>query len=71
MRLRRGLEEEVLAYILHVSQSTISGLLSTWISFLYLRLTSIPIWSTPEAVKCHLPPAFKSSYLNTFIIVDS
>ena len=70
MRLRRGLEEEVLADMLHVSQSTISRLLSTWISFLYLRLTSIPIWPTPEAVKRHLPPAFKSSYLNTFIIVD-
>ena len=33
MRLRRGLEEEVLADMLHVSQSTISRLLSTWISF--------------------------------------
>ena len=33
MRLRRGLEEEVLADMLHVSQSTISCLLSTWISF--------------------------------------
>ena len=70
IRLRRGLEEEVLADLLHVSQSTISRLLSTWISFVYLRLISVPTWPSPEAVKQHLPPAFKTAYPNTFIIVD-
>ena len=33
MRLRRDLEEEVLADMLHVSQSAISRLLSTWIRY--------------------------------------
>ena len=70
VRLRRGVDEEFLTDVLYISQSTVSWLLSTWINFLYLRLSSIPIWPSPHAVEHYLPTVFKAQYPNTFIIID-
>ena len=41
-RLRRGLDEELLADLNLTSQLIISRLLATWINFLYLHLGSLP-----------------------------
>ena len=69
-RLRRGLDEELLADVTLTSQPTISRLLITWINFLYLRLGSLPTWPSAEQVSRCLPEAFKSSYPDTFLIID-
>ena len=69
-RLRRGMDEELLADLTLTSQSTISRLLATWINFLYLRLGSLPTWPSSEQVSHCLPDAFRTCYPDTFLIID-
>ena len=69
-RLRRGMDEELLADLTMTSQSTISRLLTTWINFLYLRLGSLPTWPSSDQVSHCLPDAFKTCYPDTFLIID-
>ena len=49
-RLRRGMNEELLADLTLTSQSTISRLLATGINFLYFRLGSLSTWPSSEQV---------------------
>lgn len=70
VRLRSGVDEEMPADLLHIAQSTVSRLLVTWVNFLYLRLSTIPIWPSPDTVGQNLSSSFKSAYPSTYIIID-
>ena len=71
VRLRRGIDEAMLADLYFVSLSTVSRVLHHMINYLYLRLGSIPIWPTVDSVKKHMPQAFTDLYPNTLLVMDA
>lgn len=48
VRLRLGIDEELMADMVGFTQATISRIIIKWISFLYLKLGSLLIWPTAE-----------------------
>ena len=62
-----------LAYHLGVSQSTVSQIHLTWISFLYFRLKQIPLWPPKPLTVSSMPKAFKdtSKYSCTSMIINT
>lgn len=71
MRLRLGHLEEELGYMFNVDAATISRIFAKWINFLYLRLGMIPIWPEWSDVEASMPEVFKTSYPDTFLIIDA
>ena len=69
MRLRLALVQEHLADIFHVSKSTVSRTLNTWINFLYDHAKSLVPWPTREQILCNLPKHFLD-YKNCRIVID-
>ena len=71
-RLRQGFPEEHLAYLygVHVSQTTISRIIITWVNLLYLRLKDVLMWPSREMVNKHMPEQFKEKYPSTRMIID-
>ena len=55
VRLRQGLLKEDLAFRMKVSQSTISRIVTTWISFLSRELSPPINWPTGEENKSYYP----------------
>ena len=70
VRLRLGLDEEMIADLVRLTQPTISRMTAKWISFLYLKLGSLPLWPTSEQAKASLPECFRTKYDKTFVIID-
>lgn len=71
MRLRLGRLTEDLGYMFHVDAGTVSRLFEKWINFLYLRLGLIPMWPEWGDVQKLMPDVFKTSYPDTFLIIDA
>ena len=61
-RLRLGLFERDLAFRFSVSDEVVSDITITWANYLYLMLGSLPIWSSKEQIKQHLPEVFKGEF---------
>ena len=70
MRLRRGFSTEHLRWLLQNEKSTVSRIFVSWMNFIYLRLSAIPIWPTREQVNQTMPQTFKDSYPKTRVIID-
>ena len=68
VRLRQGLSEEDLAFRMKVSQSTVSKIATTWISFLSRELSPLIHWPTREENTLYYPECFKS-YPNVKAII--
>ena len=71
MGLRLGRLEQELAYMFNVDAGTISRVFNKWINFLYMRLEMIPIWPEWADVEKTMPETFKTSYPDTFLIIDA
>ncbi|XP_068723262.1 uncharacterized protein [Montipora capricornis] len=69
-RLRLGLFERDLAFRFSVSEQVVSDIIITWANYLYLMLGSLPIWSSKEQIKQHLPEVFKGEFENIRCIID-
>ena len=69
IRLRVGLTETDLAFRFQVSQSLISRILATWISFLSQELSPLIYWPKKEDVLRYYPKCFKG-YKNVIGIID-
>ena len=69
IRLRVGLTEIDLAFRFQVSQSLISRILTTWISFLSQELSPLIYWPKKEDVMRYYPKCFKG-YKNVIGIID-
>lgn len=70
MRIRRGFSTEHLGWLFGIDKSTISQLFVSWVNFMFLRLSAIPIWPTREQVDDTMPQSFKDSYPKTRVIMD-
>ena len=69
-RLRRGIDEEVLADRVGVKQSTISHIWTTWLPLLAERVGQLLIWATRDVVQDMMPDCFKQLFPNARVIVD-
>ena len=70
-QLKRGLSELDLAYRFHISQSSVSHILTAWVNLLYKKFLEVPIWPSREQVDSLMPREFKEFYPNTRIIIDA
>ena len=70
-RLRLGLFEQDLAYRFQLSQSSVSRIFSTWISFCYYKFKELHIWPSRSVVDCNMPAMFKDLYPSTRCIIDA
>ena len=69
-RLRQGFQEQHLAFLFGISQSTVSRIFISRINFMYLRFGTINIWPTHDNIDKTMPEDFKAKYPNTRVILD-
>ena len=69
IRLRRGLDIEVLSDLFGIHSSNISRIFITWINFLYLELNFLISWPSKEQVRNTLPKQFKH-FPKTRVVID-
>ena len=69
-RLRQGFNEAHLAFLVGISQPTVSRIFVSWINFMYLRFGAINIWPKQEEVDKSMPEDFKSNYPKSRVILD-
>ncbi|XP_068738737.1 uncharacterized protein [Montipora capricornis] len=69
-RLRQGFNEAHLAFLLGISQPTVSRIFVSWINLMYLRFGTINFWPNREEVDKSMPEDFKSKYPKTRVILD-
>ncbi|CAN8006746.1 unnamed protein product, partial [Ixodes hexagonus] len=71
VRLRLGLFEHDLAHRFCVAQSTVSRICTSWINFMYLKLSVLPLWAPREVVDATMPDVFIEKYPTTRVILDA
>ncbi|CAN7974768.1 unnamed protein product, partial [Ixodes persulcatus] len=65
VRLRLGLFEHDLAHRFCIAHSTVSRICSSWINFMYLKLSTLPLWAPREAIDATMPGVFTEKYPTT------
>ena len=70
VRLRRNFDVGHLSYLFKVSEGTVSNTISTWINFLYVKLGSIPIWPSAQAVKQNMTTSMREKFPHVKCIID-
>ena len=71
VKLRHDFPESDLACRFGVSQSSVSRVFRTWISYLYFSFKEINIWPRQENVRLFMPSCFRSKYPSTRVIIDA
>jgi len=69
-RLRQGFKEEHLSHLYGISQTTVSRISISWINFMFLKFSKIPVWPSRTKVDQHMPDDFKDKYPSTRVIID-
>ncbi|CAN7939034.1 unnamed protein product, partial [Ixodes hexagonus] len=69
VRLRLGLLQQDLAHRFNIHQSNVSRLFTTWINFMYLRLSELPLWPSRAVIDKNMPESFKQKYPRTRVII--
>ena len=70
MNIRRGFSTKHLEWRFGIDKSTVSRLFISWVNFMYLCLSAIPIWPTREQVDATMLKSFKDSYPKTRVIIE-
>ncbi|CAN7945074.1 unnamed protein product [Ixodes pacificus] len=71
VKLRVGLFHKHLGHLFDVSEATVSRVFLTWMSYLYLQLTQLPLWLPRDVVDRLMPDSFKEKYESTRVIIDA
>ncbi|CAN8025070.1 unnamed protein product, partial [Ixodes persulcatus] len=71
VKLRVGLFHKHLGHLFNVSETTVSRVCLTWMSFLYLCLTELPLRLPRDVVDTLMPATFKEKYRSTRVIIDA
>ena len=59
-----------LSRLFKIPVSTVSRHLISWVSLLYFKLGSIPIWPSKEEILETMPASLRKTYPNTRCIID-
>ena len=70
-KLRMGISDIDMAERFNLSQSTLSGILITWINYLYIALGSTKIWATREIIFQNAPRDFHQKHRNNIMIIGA
>ena len=70
MKLRNGFSNIHLGWLFNCDSSTITRLLISWLNYVYLKFSTLPIWPSREQVNESMPDVFKERYPNTRVIID-
>ena len=70
MRLRLGVTTQFLGDLFGVSDTTVSSIFITWITFMYFKLKVLLVFPSREKVNELMPASFKLKYPRTRIIID-
>ena len=62
---------EHLGWLFRIDKSTVSRIFISWVKFIYLRVSAIPIWPTRAQVDQTMPQTLKDSFPKTHVIVDN
>lgn len=71
LRLRLGLNTYVLGMLFGISQSLVSSIFTSWISFMEQNLSPLLKWPSREKIDKHMPLSFKRKYPKTRVIIDA
>ncbi|CAN7938889.1 unnamed protein product [Ixodes hexagonus] len=71
VRLRLGLFQQDLAHRFNIHQSNVSRLFTTWINFMYLRLSELPLSPSRAVIDKNMPESFEQKYSRTRVIIDA
>lgn len=71
VRLRLGLFELDLAHRFNVSKGSVHRVCISWINFMYLRLGSINIWPSSDAIRTTMPENVKDKFPDLEWIIDA
>lgn len=71
LRLRLGLNTYVLGMLFGISQSIVSSIFTSWISFMEQELSPLLKWPSREKIDKHMPLSFKRKYQKTRVIKDA
>ncbi|CAN7941737.1 unnamed protein product, partial [Ixodes hexagonus] len=69
VRLRLGLFEADLAHRFCIAQSTVSRICTSWINFMYLKFSSLPLWAPREIIDATMPAEFAQKYASTRVLL--
>lgn len=69
-RLRQGFKEEHLSHLYGISQTTVSRIIISWVNFMFLKFSVIPLWPSRANVDLCMPAAFKQKYPSTRVVID-
>ena len=69
-RIREGFAEEHLSNLFHISLSTVSRIVISWVNFMCLKFVQINIWLSRTVIDNTMPEAFKAKYSATRVITD-
>lgn len=70
LKLRRGFSNAHCGFLFNCSETTASRIINSWLNFMFLRFTVLPIWSSREEVDASMPASFKAAFPKTRAIVD-
>ena len=70
IRIRLGLDLELLGYLFGIHASTASRIFITWVNVLYSTFQHLIVWPERAMIHAHMPPEFKARYTNTRVIID-
>lgn len=71
VKLRLGLFHQHLAHLFGISTSTVSRIFSSWINFIYLRMSSLDPWLPRQEIDATMPAAFVEKYRTTRVLLDA
>lgn len=70
VKLGLNLEFIHLAYLFKISPQDAGQLFRQWISNMFYRFGSVPIWPSREIIQKNMPLKFKEDFSNTIVILD-
>ena len=51
-----------LAWLFNISASTVSKIITSWINYIYLKVSQLPVWPTREEINEAIQEAFKWTF---------
>ena len=70
VRIRRGLDTEVLATLMGISQAHVCKIFISWVNLLHKCFLPLLEWPTADIVSHNMPKSFRKHFPSTRVIID-